>query len=49
VSPTMILGSNIYSGPIYQITCDMKKKRNRVTIDVVAVGGKYDELLKTLR
>ncbi|XP_063976876.1 eIF-2-alpha kinase GCN2 isoform X2 [Diachasmimorpha longicaudata] len=38
-----------HSGIVYQITCEMMRKRRRGGHDVIAAGGRYDKMLASFR
>lgn len=38
-----------HSGVIYQITCDMKRRKKRSGQEVIAAGGRYDKMLSSFR
>ena len=39
----------MYTGLLFQVVCNLKKRKNKQTVDVVAVGGRYDTLLEKFR
>jgi len=49
VVPTMAFGTHIYSGLLYQIVCNLKQRKDKMTVDVIAAGGRYDALLQHYR
>lgn len=45
----MTFCSNIYSGLLFQVVCDLKRRKNKMTMDTIAAGGRYDGLIKNFR
>ncbi|KAK7862324.1 hypothetical protein R5R35_005220 [Gryllus longicercus] len=45
----MLYNINLYSGMMCQFVCELKKKRRKVGIDVIAAGGRYDSLVAMFR
>ncbi|XP_057339268.1 eIF-2-alpha kinase GCN2-like isoform X1 [Microplitis mediator] len=41
------LGVKQHSGIIFQITCDLKRRRRLVGQEVIATGGRYDKMLRS--
>lgn len=44
VSIGLIYNPNQYSGVVYQVMCDNRKKK-KVIAEVIAAGGRYDKLV----
>ncbi|CAG7836539.1 unnamed protein product, partial [Allacma fusca] len=49
VTPSVVFGTDMYTGLLFQVVCNLKKRKNRQTVDVVAVGGRYDALIDKFR
>ncbi|XP_012229735.1 eIF-2-alpha kinase GCN2 [Linepithema humile] len=49
VVPLLTYNVQQYSGVIYQITCELKHRRRRGGQDVIAAGGRYDQMLMSFR
>ncbi|CAL8138262.1 unnamed protein product [Orchesella dallaii] len=49
IVPTMVFGSHIYSGLLFQLVCNLRKRKNKMTVDVIAAGGRYDALIESFR
>ncbi|ODM97010.1 Eukaryotic translation initiation factor 2-alpha kinase 4 [Orchesella cincta] len=49
IVPTMVFGSHIYSGLLFQVVCNLRKRKNKMTVDVIAAGGRYDGLIESFR
>ncbi|KAJ8673725.1 hypothetical protein QAD02_004987, partial [Eretmocerus hayati] len=49
VAPLLVHNIQQYSGIIYQITCEIKRRRRRGGQDVIAAGGRYDKMLSSFR
>uniref|UniRef100_A0A8D8LTM2 non-specific serine/threonine protein kinase n=2 Tax=Cacopsylla melanoneura TaxID=428564 RepID=A0A8D8LTM2_9HEMI len=45
ITPGLLTDINIYSGTIFQLVWDQKNKHHRLDREVVAVGGRYDNLI----
>lgn len=45
----MVYNVQLYSGMMFQFVCELKKKRRRGGLDVLAAGGRYDEMLSNFR
>ncbi|XP_046628055.1 eIF-2-alpha kinase GCN2 [Neodiprion virginianus] len=49
VVPLLVHNIQQHSGVIYQISCELKKRRRRGGQDVIAAGGRYDKMLTSFR
>jgi translation initiation factor 2-alpha kinase 4 len=49
VAPGLVYNVQQYSGMMCQFLCELKKKRRRSVLDVIAAGGRYDNMLSTFR
>ncbi|XP_031785554.1 eIF-2-alpha kinase GCN2 [Nasonia vitripennis] len=49
VVPLLVHNIQQHSGIIYQITCEIKKRRRRGGQEVIAAGGRYDKMLASFR
>ncbi|XP_035732758.1 eIF-2-alpha kinase GCN2-like [Vespa mandarinia] len=49
VVPLLVHNVQQHSGVIYQITCEVKRRRRRGGQDVIAAGGRYDKMLMSFR
>lgn len=47
--PLLVHNIQQHSGVIYQITCELKRRRRRGGQDVIAAGGRYDKMLTSFR
>lgn len=45
----MVFSSKIYNGLTFQIVSNLKMRKNRLTADVIAAGGRYNELIHFIR
>lgn len=45
----MVYNIHQYSGMMCQFVCELKKKRRKGALDVIAAGGRYDGMLADLR
>lgn len=45
----MMYNVQLYSGMMFQFVCELKKKRRRGGLDVLAAGGRYDDMLGNFR
>lgn len=45
----MVYNVQLYSGMMFQFVCELKKKRRRGGLDVLAAGGRYDETVNNFR
>ncbi|XP_076299172.1 eukaryotic translation initiation factor 2 alpha kinase Gcn2 isoform X2 [Lasioglossum baleicum] len=48
VVPLLVHNINQHSGTIYQITCEVKRRRRKCG-EVIAAGGRYDKMLSSFR
>lgn len=49
VVPLLVHNIDQHSGVIYQITCELKRRRKKCGEDVIAAGGRYDSMLMSFR
>ncbi|XP_076633537.1 eukaryotic translation initiation factor 2 alpha kinase Gcn2 isoform X1 [Colletes latitarsis] len=49
VVPLLVHNINQHSGTIYQITCEVKRRRKKCGEEVIAAGGRYDKMLSSFR
>ncbi|XP_076173712.1 eukaryotic translation initiation factor 2 alpha kinase Gcn2 isoform X2 [Ptiloglossa arizonensis] len=49
VTPLLVHNINQHSGTIYQITCEVKRRRRKCGDEVIAAGGRYDKMLSSFR
>ncbi|XP_031826312.2 eukaryotic translation initiation factor 2 alpha kinase Gcn2 isoform X1 [Nomia melanderi] len=49
VVPLLVHNINQHSGIIYQITCEVKRRRRKCGEEVIAAGGRYDKMLSSFR
>ncbi|KAI5707240.1 hypothetical protein M8J75_015941 [Diaphorina citri] len=49
ITPGLLMDINIYSGTIFQLVWDQKNKHHRLEREVVAVGGRYDNLISSFK
>ncbi|XP_012255300.2 eIF-2-alpha kinase GCN2 [Athalia rosae] len=49
VVPLLVHNIQQHSGIIYQVTCELKRRRRRAGQDVIAAGGRYDKMLTSFR
>ncbi|KAJ4436658.1 hypothetical protein ANN_16789 [Periplaneta americana] len=49
VAPGLVYNVQQYSGMMCQFVCELKKKRRRGGLDVIAAGGRYDNMLANFR
>ncbi|XP_021938823.1 eIF-2-alpha kinase GCN2 isoform X2 [Zootermopsis nevadensis] len=49
VAPGLVYNVQQYSGMMCQFVCELKKKRRRGGLDVIAAGGTYDKMLADFR
>ncbi|XP_063231098.1 eIF-2-alpha kinase GCN2 isoform X2 [Bacillus rossius redtenbacheri] len=49
IAPGLVYNSHQYSGMMCQFVCELKKKRRKGGMDVLAAGGRYDSMLHTFR
>jgi histidyl-tRNA synthetase len=49
IAPGMVYNVQQYSGMMCQFLCELKKKRRRSGLDVIAAGGRYDNMLSNFR
>ncbi|XP_066996679.1 eIF-2-alpha kinase GCN2 [Anabrus simplex] len=49
IAPGLVYNVQQYSGMMCQFVCELKKKRRKGGLDVIAAGGRYDSLLAKFR
>ncbi|XP_053995290.1 eIF-2-alpha kinase GCN2 isoform X3 [Hylaeus anthracinus] len=49
VVPLLVHNINQHSGTIYQITCEVKRRRRKCGEEVIAAGGRYDKMISSFR
>lgn len=49
IAPGLVYNVQQYSGMMCQFLCELKKKGRRSGLDVIAAGGRYDNMLSTFR
>jgi histidyl-tRNA synthetase len=49
VAPGLVYNVQQYSGMMCQFVCELKKKRRRGGLDVIAAGGRYDNMVANFR
>ncbi|XP_015584813.1 eIF-2-alpha kinase GCN2 [Cephus cinctus] len=49
IVPLLVHNVQQHSGVIYQITCELKRRRRRGGQDVIAAGGRYDKMIMSFR
>ncbi|XP_043271459.1 eIF-2-alpha kinase GCN2 [Venturia canescens] len=49
VVPLLVYNTQQHSGVTFQITCESKRRRKKGGQEVIAAGGRYDNMLKSLR
>ncbi|KAK4885013.1 hypothetical protein RN001_001284 [Aquatica leii] len=49
IAPGLIYNAQQYSGMMCQFVCELKKKRRRGGMDVLAAGGRYDKMIMNYR
>lgn len=47
--PLLVYNTQQHSGVTYQITCESKRRRRKGGQEVIAAGGRYDNMLKSFR
>ncbi|XP_057337358.1 eIF-2-alpha kinase GCN2-like [Microplitis mediator] len=47
IAPLLAHNMKQHSGIIFQITCDLKRRRRLVGQEVIATGGRYDKMLRS--
>lgn len=49
VTPGLVYNMQHYSGMVCQFVCELKKKHKRNNMDVLAAGGRYDNMIADYR
>ncbi|GAB6026062.1 hypothetical protein CHUAL_012266 [Chamberlinius hualienensis] len=49
VTPDLVYKIDHFSGMMFQFVCELKKKRRKVGLEVIAAGGRYDKLIGIMR
>ncbi|XP_046402509.1 eIF-2-alpha kinase GCN2 [Ischnura elegans] len=49
IAPGLVYNVHQYSGMMCQMVCELKKKRRKGGLDIIAAGGRYDSLLASYR
>ncbi|XP_071450666.1 eIF-2-alpha kinase GCN2 isoform X2 [Hetaerina americana] len=49
IAPGLVYNVHQYSGMMCQMVCELKKKRRKGGLDIIAAGGRYDSLLTSYR
>lgn len=45
IAPDLVHNIHHMSGIMFQFSCELKKKRRKEGLDIVAIGGRYDQLV----